>query len=254
MCAASPMQGAVLRCAGSAIIWRFGTSGNCRTISSRRWSLVSTQMRSGGSTGRSRSTVCWISVLLAEEAEHLLGISFAAARPETGPAPARQDQAIVVGLGHAASVSGCFTIWSPVCESDGYMKLRGFLRALFLATLPLAGTAVGQVSGGPLIVLIGPPLSGKTTQISLLEKRYGIPTIATDDIIQAHASDLQAFVMPGQTLRDMRYDPSITRYLRSKLDSMNISKGIALDGFPATVLQSQDLRRSSPTTASSRWS
>ena len=78
---------------------------------------------------------------------------------------------------------------------------------MLLAALPLAGTAVGQVSGGPLIVLIGPPLSGKTTQISLLEKSYGIPTIATDDLIQAHASDLQPFVMPGQTLRDMRYDP-----------------------------------------------
>ena len=40
ICAASPMAGAVLRCAGSAMIWRAGTSGNCRTISSRtnRWS------------------------------------------------------------------------------------------------------------------------------------------------------------------------------------------------------------------------
>jgi len=123
------------------------------------------------------------------------------------------------------------------------MRLRGSLQALILAAVPFAASAFGQVSGGPLIVLIGPPLSGKTTQISALEKRYGIPTIATDDLIQAHASDLQPFVMPGQTLRDMRYDPSITRYLRSKLDSMDISKGIALDGYPATVLQSQDLAK-----------
>lgn len=130
-----------------------------------------------------------------------------------------------------------------MCESDEYMNPRALLWALCLATLLLANPADAQVAGGPLIVLIGPPLSGKTTHISLLEKSYGIPTIATDDLIQAHASDLQPFVMPGQTLRDMRYDPSITRYLRAKLDSMNVSKGIALDGYPATVLQSQDLQK-----------
>jgi adenylate kinase len=114
------------------------------------------------------------------------------------------------------------------------MKLRCLLWALLLTL---------QVWGGPLIVLVGPPLSGKTTHISLLEKSYGIPTVAVDDLIHAHASDLQVFVMPGQTLRDMRYDPSITRYLRSKLDSMDLSKGVALDGYPATVVQSQDLAK-----------
>jgi adenylate kinase len=123
------------------------------------------------------------------------------------------------------------------------MQTRSLIRALLLAALPLVNHAAGQVSGGPLIVLVGPPLSGKTTQISLLEKSYGIPTIATDDIIHAHASDLQQFVMPGQNLSDMRYDPSITRCLRAKLDSMDTSKGIALDGYPATVLQSQDLAK-----------
>src|SRR5579863_2772352 len=60
ICAARPMAGAVLRAAGSAKIWRFGTSGSWSTISARRWSLVRIQIRSGGSTGRSRSTVCWI--------------------------------------------------------------------------------------------------------------------------------------------------------------------------------------------------
>lgn len=120
--------------------------------------------------------------------------------------------------------------------------MRGFHWILLLALTPVMHAA-GPVSGGPLIVLIGPPLSGKTTQISLLEKSYGIPTVATDDLIHAHASDLQPFVMPGQNLSDMRYDPSISRYLRSKLDSMDISKGVALDGYPATVLQSQDLAK-----------
>ena len=52
MCAASPIAGAVLRCAGSARIWRRGISGSCRTISSRRCSLVRTHSRSGGISGR----------------------------------------------------------------------------------------------------------------------------------------------------------------------------------------------------------
>src|SRR5712691_3850508 len=60
ICAARPMAGAVLRAAGSAKICFLGTSGSWSTISPRRWSLVRIQIRSGGSTGRSRSTVCWI--------------------------------------------------------------------------------------------------------------------------------------------------------------------------------------------------
>ena len=52
------LAGAVLRWAGSARIWRLGTSGSWRTISSRRWLLVRTQIRSGGRTGCRRSTWC----------------------------------------------------------------------------------------------------------------------------------------------------------------------------------------------------
>ena len=68
-------------------------------MSSRRWSLVSIQRRSGGITGARRSTVAWISDALAHHVEHLLGGALAAPRPEARSAPAGQDQAVVMRTG-----------------------------------------------------------------------------------------------------------------------------------------------------------
>ena len=52
------MQGVVLRCAGSAMICCFGTSGSCLLISACSKELVTTQIFSGGMTPFRRSTVC----------------------------------------------------------------------------------------------------------------------------------------------------------------------------------------------------
>jgi adenylate kinase family enzyme len=44
----------------------------------------------------------------------------------------------------------------------------------------------------------------------------------------------------------MRYDPAMSRYLRTRLKTMNLSHGLALDGYPATLVQAQDLAQMLP--------
>src|SRR3974377_649585 len=48
-----------------------------------------------------------------------------------------------------------------------------------------------------LIVLIGPTGSGKATQAEFLKKRFGIPTIAVGELIQANPAALAKYRRPG---------------------------------------------------------
>ena len=109
----------------------------------------------------------------------------------------------------------------------------------FGALVVLCAAGLHAETAGPLIVLGGPPLSGKTTQISVLEKDYGIQTISPEDLIQANADELRKSLRPGQTMNDLRFDPAMTRFLRNRLQSMNLASGVALDGYPATRYQAE---------------
>lgn len=109
----------------------------------------------------------------------------------------------------------------------------------FGALVALCVAGLQAESAGPLIVLVGAPLSGKTTQVSVLQKDYGISTISPEDLIEANANDLKKSMRPGQTMSDMRFDPAMTRLLRNRLQSMSLASGVALDGYPATRYQAE---------------
>jgi len=95
----------------------------------------------------------------------------------------------------------------------------------------------------PLVILVGPPLSGKTTFVTSIQRDYGIPGISVEDLIKDHASELRKMHPEGTSLAEMRYDPAMSRYLRTRLDDMYLSHGVALDGFPATRMQAEDLAK-----------
>ena len=44
----------------------------------------------------------------------------------------------------------------------------------------------------------------------------------------------------------MRYDPAMSRYVRERLKTADLSHGIALDGYPATLVQAEDLSKMVP--------
>jgi adenylate kinase len=125
-------------------------------------------------------------------------------------------------------------------------KLKCSARWLIVTVAMLAGGArlalPSQSSPArPLVILIGPPLSGKTSFVTDIQRTYGIPGISIEDLIINHASELRKKHPEGISLAEMRYDPAMSRYLRSRLDNMDLSRGVALDGFPATRSQAEDL-------------
>jgi adenylate kinase len=124
-------------------------------------------------------------------------------------------------------------------------KLKYSAVCLIVLAAVLVGGSVALRSESPLarpaVILIGPPLSGKSSFVTHIQRTYGIPGISIEDLIVNHASELKKMHPEGLSLPEMRYDPAISRYLRARLDKMDLSRGVALDGFPATRSQAEDL-------------
>lgn len=123
-----------------------------------------------------------------------------------------------------------------------------FIATTLLLVLTICGTVLSQTAAPkhPLIILIGPPLSGKTMYADSMAKSYGMPVISIEDLIKDHATELDQLRAPGVTLAEMRYDPAISRYFQERIKTTDLSHGLLLDGYPATVLQGQDLAKVIP--------
>jgi adenylate kinase len=93
------------------------------------------------------------------------------------------------------------------------------LRRVFLVLLTAALSLFAQAPGkGLVIVLIGPPGSGKTTQAEFLQKRYAIPSLAADELRKRAGGS-------AEKLNDL---------LRKQVLAADSTKGFVIDGYPST--------------------
>ena len=116
------------------------------------------------------------------------------------------------------------------------------LHAVPLLAISLASMAQPQaVDKRFLVVLIGPTGSGKSTQAEFLKKRFGTPTVAVDDLIQANPEALAKFRRPGITPGPPQLNPAIDALVAEKLASLDLTQGVVLDGYPASKDQADHL-------------
>lgn len=103
------------------------------------------------------------------------------------------------------------------------------------------------MSTSPLrvIILIGPPGSGKGTQATLLKDRFAIPHISTGDLLRSHIQkgtplghQAQKFIEKGL----LAPDDLILEILLQRIAESDCRKGYILDGFPRTILQAEALQ------------
>lgn len=121
-------------------------------------------------------------------------------------------------------------------------------------TAPTLGAAIAmsialaQLAPPKVILLVGPPGSGKTTQAKFLAKKYGIPTISMSDLLKQEMSSgkkdavsksLAAAIASGDVLDDEK----AAALIRLRLLRADLGKGFILDGFPATAGQAKALDR-----------
>jgi adenylate kinase len=88
-----------------------------------------------------------------------------------------------------------------------------------------------------LIVLIGPTGSGKSTQTEFLKKRFGIPAIAVDDLIAANSAELAKHRVAGPP----QLNPAIDALVAARIAALDLTKGVVLDGYPASRAQADHL-------------
>jgi adenylate kinase len=94
------------------------------------------------------------------------------------------------------------------------------------------------------ILLLGPQGSGKGTQAKRISAEYGIPHIATGDMLReaiASGSELGRQVKPILERGDLVPDDLMISLIRERLSRDDTAEGFVLDGFPRTMAQAEAL-------------
>jgi adenylate kinase len=114
---------------------------------------------------------------------------------------------------------------------------------------PLPEQATSPSDDPPLVVLIGPPGSGKGTQCDRLAEQVGIARVSVGDALRTAANrgsllgrHVRGFVESGQLVPD---DLTI-EVVAEQMDRLDDPSGVLLDGFPRTVSQAERLERLRP--------
>jgi adenylate kinase len=94
------------------------------------------------------------------------------------------------------------------------------------------------------MILLGPQGSGKGTQAKRIEAEYGIPHIATGDMLRAaigEGTELGRRVKPIVESGQLVPDDLMIELIRERLGEPDAEDGFILDGFPRTAAQADAL-------------
>jgi len=97
------------------------------------------------------------------------------------------------------------------------------------------------------IVLFGPPGSGKGTQAEKLIEKYKLIHISTGDLLRSEVSQGTKLGMEAKKIMDageLVPDEIVIGMIQKKLEEHKEGPGFIFDGFPRTVEQARELRKS----------
>jgi adenylate kinase len=91
---------------------------------------------------------------------------------------------------------------------------------------------------GEIVVILGPPGSGKGTLSSELKKDYDFEHISTGDLIRkSEDKELKDLIAGGNLVPD----DLMVKILKKEFKKLDPTKNIILDGFPRTIKQANKL-------------
>ena len=95
-----------------------------------------------------------------------------------------------------------------------------------------------------MLVLLGPPGSGKGTQAKLLFEQFGCPQISTGDMLREAVRRGTELGRKAKAVMDaggLVSDDIVIGLIRERLQESDCANGCTLDGFPRTVVQAEAL-------------
>ena len=96
------------------------------------------------------------------------------------------------------------------------------------------------------MVLLGPPGAGKGTQAMILRDRFGIPQIASGDLLRAAVKEKTPLGLEAQGYMDrgqLAPDELVLKLIAERITKEDSRIGFILDGFPRSVSQAEALAR-----------
>ncbi len=93
-------------------------------------------------------------------------------------------------------------------------------------------------------ILLGPPGCGKGTQAKILIDMYGVPQIATGDILREALKKGTPLGVQAQSYMDKGQlvpDELVIQIIEERLKQPDCGSGFILDGFPRTIAQAEAL-------------
>jgi adenylate kinase len=94
------------------------------------------------------------------------------------------------------------------------------------------------------ILFLGPQGAGKGTQAKRIESEYGLPHIATGDILReamTNGTELGRLAKPIYDRGELVSDDIIIGVIRDRLSQPDVEAGFVLDGFPRNLAQAEAL-------------
>jgi len=94
-----------------------------------------------------------------------------------------------------------------------------------------------------IVVLVGPPGSGKGTQAKVLCERLSVPHLSTGDMLRAakKAGTLKEEYVQLMANGGLLPDEAVIGLIQERIKDPDCEKGFLLDGFPRTVPQADGL-------------
>lgn len=96
------------------------------------------------------------------------------------------------------------------------------------------------------LVVFGPPSAGKGTQAQKLSQKYGIPQVATGDLLRKAVADKTPLGMKVKEYLDkgkLGPDDLVVKIIKERVSKPDCKKGYLLDGFPRTMGQAKELNK-----------
>ena len=94
------------------------------------------------------------------------------------------------------------------------------------------------------VLLLGPQGAGKGTQAKRISAEYGLPHIASGEILRAEmdaGTELGMRVKDVYDRGDLVSDDLMIELIRNRLEQPDTESGFVLDGFPRTTVQAEAL-------------